>query len=67
MVAERLRNAMAKDTFRMGKSSGDTPVTISVGITTLADTDTQPADLLKRADEALYRAKNGGRNKVEVG
>ena len=41
-------------------------VTFSAGVTALGDTDAS-ADLLRRADEALYRAKAGGRNRVLVG
>jgi diguanylate cyclase len=40
-----------------------TPFTISVGVTSASDTDT-PESLFQRADAAMYRAKNGGRNRV---
>jgi PleD family two-component response regulator len=40
-------------------------VTISAGVTTLGAGDTLPA-ALARADKALYRAKEGGRNRVEA-
>lgn len=41
------------------------PVTLSIGIATVADTETGFGDLLRRADAALYRAKQNGRNRVE--
>jgi len=41
-------------------------VTASVGVT-LAGESAEPVDaVLKRADTALYRAKNAGRNRVET-
>lgn len=40
----------------------DIPVTVSIGIAELSDTDTNFSQLLKRADDALYRAKSAGRN-----
>jgi diguanylate cyclase (GGDEF)-like protein len=39
-------------------------VTISIGCAMLADDDKSATDLIKRADEKLYEAKRGGRNKV---
>lgn len=64
MVAERLRRRVATEPFpiRMGEAS--LPVTISVGIAALRAPDDTPATLLKRADQALYRAKREGRNRV---
>jgi diguanylate cyclase (GGDEF)-like protein len=41
-------------------------VTISLGVAALADDDPDLAALLKEADAALYRAKNAGRNRMEV-
>ncbi len=39
-------------------------VTISIGIAEKTDSDS--AELIRRADTALYRAKNGGRNRIEI-
>jgi two-component system cell cycle response regulator len=39
-------------------------VTISIGIASLANAADTAADILKRADQALYRAKRDGRNRV---
>jgi PleD family two-component response regulator len=41
-------------------------VTVSVGLAEAKSGDTLDS-LLGRADEALYRAKQGGRNQVRVG
>ncbi len=42
------------------------PITISLGVAYWSG-DGMPEDALKRADEALYRAKYQGRNRVEIG
>ena len=41
-------------------------VTPSIGIALLPDHGNTPADLLKRADIALYRAKDSGRNAIQL-
>ena len=43
----------------------DIKVTISMGIYEMKENDSDE-DLLKKADKALYQAKNTGRNKVVV-
>jgi two-component system, cell cycle response regulator len=38
--------------------------TISIGIAAMRSSEDSPADIIKRADRALYRAKREGRNRV---
>jgi diguanylate cyclase (GGDEF)-like protein len=65
-MAERLRNAVEKHTF---KADGiKLSVTISVGTATLDPArHDEPGALLEEADQALYRAKDEGRNRVVGG
>ncbi|MCX7779547.1 MAG: diguanylate cyclase [Negativicutes bacterium] len=60
-IAERLRN-----TIQQTKFEPRFPISISFGIAEYITGDTYDT-LLKRADDALYRAKNKGRNRVEIG
>lgn len=63
-VAERLRTAIAAMPFQTAAEGGAAVVTTSVGIATL-ESDGEGADsLMRRADQALYQAKNAGRNRV---
>ena len=63
-VAERLRLAVAR--LAVPGPHGPVNVTVSVGVTELK-LDDDLASLLARADEALYRAKQAGRNRVAAG
>ena len=62
VVLERLRNAVAG--LRIPAGGQDIGCTISIGITDRVDTDREWPTLYKRADKALYEAKEGGRNRV---
>jgi diguanylate cyclase (GGDEF)-like protein len=42
-------------------------VTISIGVTSVAQDQSSPTDFIKAADERLYQAKQEGRNKVVGG
>jgi diguanylate cyclase (GGDEF)-like protein len=64
-VAERMRRALEETTWP-DVVPGLIKVTASLGVTLLAR-DESLEHALARADEALYRAKNGGRNQVQVG
>jgi two-component system, cell cycle response regulator len=64
MVAERLRRRIAAEPFAIAQGARAVPVTISIGIAELRGNDDTAAALLKRADQALYRAKRDGRNRV---
>jgi len=66
LVAERLREEIASRPFDVNRGRDSISVTASIGI---ASTENGPEDdsaqkLIKRADEALYEAKSGGRNRV---
>lgn len=63
-VAERLREAIAA--MPVSVDALTLPLTVSVGVTLLSSADKTFDELLRRADEALYRAKSNGRNRVEV-
>jgi len=64
MVAERLRRRIAAEPFSIHGGTREVPVTISIGIAALRDREDNAARVLKRADQALYRAKREGRNRV---
>ncbi|HJO03318.1 MAG TPA: diguanylate cyclase [Acidobacteriota bacterium] len=65
-LAEKLRTEVEAERIRF--DGHDLAVTISVGVATLSSPsrydDAIAEDLLKRADEAMYQAKSGGRNRV---
>jgi two-component system cell cycle response regulator len=63
VVADRMRLAVADEPFVLG-SGEKLPVTISIGVAITAESGESLDALLKRADDALYAAKNGGRNRV---
>lgn len=60
-VAERIRQQLAATP--MLSNSDALHVTISLGVSSCRDADSRE-DLLERADQALYRAKSQGRNRV---
>jgi two-component system, cell cycle response regulator len=64
MVAERLRRRIAADAFPIARGERKVEVTISIGLAALSGADDSAANVLKRADQALYRAKRDGRNRV---
>jgi two-component system cell cycle response regulator len=64
IVAERLRRRIASESFTIQQGSGAIEATISIGLATLDNVGDTAATILKRADQALYRAKRDGRNRV---
>jgi diguanylate cyclase (GGDEF)-like protein len=64
LIAERLRTQIERATLTCGPHA--IRVTASFGIASLADDVADDAEILRRADEALYQAKRAGRNRVEV-
>ncbi|MCD9047002.1 diguanylate cyclase domain-containing protein [Luteimonas sp. MHLX1A] len=41
-------------------------MTVSAGASMLEPRDASPADVYRRADEALYRAKSAGRDRIHM-
>ncbi len=65
ICAERCRRAIDLTEFSFNGMT--MKVTISLGVATLLDNDyAQAEDLIAAADKYLYRAKSGGRNRVEA-
>jgi two-component system cell cycle response regulator len=64
MVAERLRDRVARDPITVAGPPGKLDITISMGVAANNSPGDTPDDLLKRADEAMFQAKRAGRNKV---
>jgi two-component system cell cycle response regulator len=63
-IAERIRRSVSSKHFSGGVKSGPIGMTISIGVANLDGTQDSMDALLKRADQALYRAKREGRNRV---
>ena len=61
-IAERLRARAAAKPLKQGSTT--VCMTISVGVATARHTDHSLEQIIARADTQLYRAKEGGRNKV---
>jgi two-component system, cell cycle response regulator len=64
MVAERLRRRIASEPFPISQNTRTVRATISIGIAAMHSIEDSAADIVKRADQALYRAKRDGRNRV---
>ena len=62
VVAEKLRSAIRDETF----DGSELRVTVSVGVSAFPVDGLTAEDLLRGADEAMYRAKRAGRDRVET-
>lgn len=63
-VAERVRQRV--DQLERHYQGWPLKFTVSSGVAALDGNDRQITDILERADKALYRAKQSGRNRVEI-
>ncbi len=62
-LADKIRHTIASHYLVTEK--GEIQITISIGVSALSGHDTSLDDILSRADKALYRAKENGRNRIE--
>ncbi|MFN8413689.1 MAG: GGDEF domain-containing protein [Anaerolineales bacterium] len=64
VVAERIRFFMEENPAKHNEKA--VPMYLSIGLTSLTLEDTDVSSLMQRADKALYKAKELGRNRVVV-
>ena len=62
--AERCPDRIAAAAFQVPRGTCAIDVTVSFGVASRQPGDNDPAQMLKRADLALYQAKQSGRNRV---
>lgn len=62
-IAERVRAGVAGDGFAVPAEKRALSVTVSIG---LAESVNDASELMRRADKALYRSKQAGRNRIFV-
>lgn len=65
IIAERLRASVEQAGIPHPSSDVAAVITVSIGLLSLVpNEETSPRQMLEQADDALYRAKKGGRNRV---
>lgn len=64
LVAERLRERIGDQPFKLDHGVPDLTVTVSIGFTIGGAPGDTADSLIKRSDDALYQAKRSGRNRV---
>lgn len=63
MLAERIRHTI--NMAPVISETGEIPITVSLGVAMSGGPGEDAGRLIAAADEALYRAKKAGRNRVE--
>ena len=65
-IAERIRCSIEAHSFDGGETQPEGNITVSLGVATFPATGPDGDALVRQADAALYRAKEKGRNRVEM-
>lgn len=65
ILAEKIRESI-QNTTAIVDNKELPKITVSIGISSLQKGDKEIFDIIKRSDEALYRAKRNGRNQVQI-
>ncbi len=66
MVAQRVHAGIGRVPFPISADPGSVKVTVSIGLTELKMSSDNVQSILQRADQALYQAKNTGRNRIII-
>ncbi len=66
VVAEKIRETVARHRFRNASGEGVVRMTVSLGVASYPRHATDKDGLLRQADEALYQAKTTGKDRVRV-
>ena len=69
ILAERLRKNLENEVLvrpQDGKDAKGISITVSIGVTSLAPGVGEARAMILSADEAMYRAKNAGRNRIAI-
>ncbi len=64
-IGERVRQGIAETRFFNEHLQPNKNLTVSIGVATYSSSLANLEDLLRAADNALYRAKKGGRNRID--
>lgn len=64
-IAERVRRIVQETPFPNEKEQPNGDLTVSIGVATCSSPVAMLTDLIREADNALYRAKRAGRNRIE--
>ena len=63
-VAEQLRERVGREPFVIDKAPAGVSVTVSLGVAAYPEDARSASDLVEAADQALYRAKRAGKNRI---
>ena len=64
-VAERMRKSVEFSSFDV-RGKVDLTTSISIGVASFPEHDSNGDLIVEKADKALYRAKRGGRNQIAI-
>jgi len=63
-VAEKIRQAI--EDLELPVEGKTVKITVSIGVAAFPDCATEQSELIKQADDAMYEAKENGRNQVQL-